>query len=253
MTVLEVANLKKGFVSPGGEHSLVINIPMFSLKEGEQIALQGASGSGKTTFLNLIAGILQAESGKIFIGREEITSLSETGRDRVRAETIGYVFQTFNLLQGYTALENVALGMMFGRGVDINFARMVLERVGLKNYEDYRPSQLSVGQQQRVALARALAKRPKLVLADEPTGNLDFRRTTEAITLLREVCRENNATLLVVSHDRDALSQFEKVEEMTSINHTTVALRPPAREAELVKDGAEKVNISNTPVTHEHR
>lgn len=218
MAVLEVSELKKGFVSPDGERTLIVDVPRFAVAEAEQIALQGSSGSGKTTLLNLIAGILQPDSGSIVIAGQEIGKLSEAGRDRARAQSIGYVFQTFNLLQGYTALENVLLGMMFGRGADAEYAKALLERVGLKDRMNYRPRQLSVGQQQRVAVARALANHPKLVLADEPTGNLDFHHATEALKLIREVCREQNAALLLVTHDRDILTQFEHVQHLADIN-----------------------------------
>src|SRR5687768_8642974 len=156
------------------------------MPDGAIVALRGESGSGKTTFLNLVAGILQPDSGSVRIDGREMAALAEAARDRLRAETIGYVFQTFNLLQGYTALENVELGMAFGRGIDAGHARSLLERVGLAERLHYRPRQLSVGQQQRVALARALANRPRLVLADEPTGNLDPVRAKEAVDLLLE-------------------------------------------------------------------
>jgi putative ABC transport system ATP-binding protein len=231
MLVLDVRDLKKGYVSPEGERHIVIDVPSFSMDETEHVALQGSSGSGKTTFLNLIAGILQPDSGVIAIEGECLTTLREAGRDRVRARLIGYVFQTFNLLQGYSALENVLLGMMFGRGSDVAYARSLLERVGLADRMNYRPRQLSVGQQQRVAVARALAGRPKLVLADEPTGNLDFHRANESLALIREICRENGAALLLVSHDRDVLAQFERVQELSDINHALS--RNVARESGL--------------------
>jgi ABC-type lipoprotein export system ATPase subunit len=220
MPVLEIEHLKKSYVSPEGEQSLVIDVPRFVLGEGEQMALEGASGSGKTTLLNLIAGILTPDSGRIVVAGTEMTSLSEAGRDRLRANTMGYAFQTFNLLPGYTALENVLFGMMFGGGADQAFARALLERVGLGDRLNYHPRQLSVGQQQRVAVARALANRPKLVLADEPTGNLDYKHAREALTLICEVCREHGAALLLVSHDRGALAQFARVERLADINLT---------------------------------
>jgi ABC-type lipoprotein export system ATPase subunit len=218
MKLLEVKDLKKGFETPEGERTLVIDVPSFSMAGGEQIALEGSSGSGKTTFLNLIAGILRPDQGHIQIDGCDLTALPEPKRDEFRALNLSYVFQTFNLLQGYTALENVLLGMMFGPGPDPAFARGLLDRVGLSNRLDYKPRQLSVGQQQRVALARALANRPKLVLADEPTGNLDHGRAQEALALLREACRENGAALLLVSHDRGILKQFGRVEELSSVN-----------------------------------
>jgi ABC-type lipoprotein export system ATPase subunit len=225
-----VEGLIKSYPSPDGERQVVIDVPRFSLAAGELVALRGSSGSGKTTFLNLVAGILTADSGRIAIDGVDLESLDEAGRDRVRAERLGYVFQTFNLLQGYTALENVELGMAFGRGIDAARARKLLERVGLGDRMDYRPRQLSVGQQQRVALARALANEPVLVLADEPTGNLDVKRAHEAIDLLLEVCRENRAALLLVSHDTNVLARFADVRDLADINRaassTTNVVRP---------------------------
>ena len=218
MSLLTITNLEKAYASPEGSQSRIINIPYFEMDAGTQIALRGSSGAGKTTFLNLIAGILQADSGRIVVAGEEMTALSESGCDGLRARYIGYIFQTFNLLAGYTALENVMLGMMFGTGIDTNFAQHLLERVGLGDRVQYRPSQLSVGQQQRVAVARAMANRPRLVLADEPTGNLDYHYANEAVTLIREICHENNAALLIVSHDSEVLGQFEEAKDFAEVN-----------------------------------
>ena len=216
--VLEITELKKTFISPDGEKVAILDIPRFALKSGEQIALEGGSGTGKTTFLHIIAGILQADSGSIRLAGQEISVMSEAQRDSIRARSIGYVFQTFNLLQGYTALENVALGMMFGKGVDFDYARVLLKRVGLAERMDYRPKQLSVGQQQRVAVARALANHPQLVLADEPTGNLDHAHAKGALEMIREVCAEKQTALLLVSHDRDVLANFGTPQKLSSIN-----------------------------------
>ena len=216
--VLRVEALRKAYRSPDGEMTPVLDIPALELRAGEQVALRGASGSGKTTLLHIIAGILTPDSGRVLIDRADITSMGEARRDALRAERIGYVFQTFNLLQGYSALENVLLGMMFGRGADAKAAAVLLERVGLGNRLSYRPRQLSVGQQQRVAVARALANHPRLVLADEPTGNLDPRHGAEALTLIRDVCREQGAALLLVSHDPAVLSQFDRVDDLAVLN-----------------------------------
>jgi putative ABC transport system ATP-binding protein len=171
--------------------------------------------------LNLIAGILRPDSGTISLDGEAMSELSEPHRDRLRAVKIGYIFQTFNLLQGYTCLENVLLGMSFGPGVDRAFAETLLKRVGLGGHLRHYPRQLSTGQQQRVAVARALANRPKLVLADEPTGNLDHKNARESLALIRETCRENGAALLLVSHDREVLAQFENVQEFERINQSS--------------------------------
>ncbi len=216
--VLRISQLVKSFHAPDGTPSVIVDVPTFEMPAQGHIALQGASGTGKTTFLNLIAGILSPDRGEIEVAGETMTRTSESARDLIRARHIGYIFQTFNLLQGYTALENVLLGMMFGRGPDTAFARSLLERVGLKDRLDYKPRQLSVGQQQRVAVARALANHPKLVLADEPTGNLDHKLAQEAMRLIRETCRENGASLLLVSHDREILEQFENVQHLDQIN-----------------------------------
>jgi putative ABC transport system ATP-binding protein len=205
-------------MSPEGTRTPILDIASFAIDANEQVALRGPSGSGKTTFLHLIGGILQPDAGRIMIDGEEMTGLPESARDRLRAATLGYIFQTFNLLQGYTALENVMLGMLFGSGVDAELATRLLARVGLSNRLHYRPQQMSVGQQQRVAVARALANRPKLVLADEPTGNLDPEHAAEALGLIREICHDRGASLLLVSHNRDVLAQFGRVAELGSIN-----------------------------------
>jgi len=227
--LLEIANLIKAYPSPEGGTHTVVDVPSFSLAEAQQVGLRGESGSGKTTFLNLIAGILKPDSGHIVIDGKAMSDLGEPARDRLRATTIGYIFQTFNLLQGFTCLENVLLGMSFGPGADRGFATALLKRVGLESRLNHYPRQLSTGQQQRVAAARALANRPKLVLADEPTGNLDPRNSRESLRLIREACRENGAALLLVSHDQPVLDQFEDVHALHDINRA--ALQPGEAEA----------------------
>jgi putative ABC transport system ATP-binding protein len=218
MALLEISQLKKSFIAPDGAEHCVVNIKEFGLAERAQTALRGESGCGKTTLLHLIAGILKADAGVIKIAGQEMSGLPEAARDRLRARTIGYIFQVFNLLQGYTCLENVMLGMSFGPGAERRFAEGLLQRVGLGQRLDHYPRQLSTGQQQRVAVARALANRPKLVLADEPTGHLDHKNAGESLELIRETCRENGAALLLVSHDGGVLAQFENVREFAALN-----------------------------------
>jgi ABC-type lipoprotein export system ATPase subunit len=217
-TLLHVSGLKKSFPAPDGGRKAIIDVPEFILGAGQQIALRGESGSGKTTFLNLIAGILAPDEGSILVGGSDMARLRESRRDGLRASTIGYIFQTFNLLQGYSCLENVLLGMTFGGREDKGQARALLDRVGLSHRLGHYPRQLSSGQQQRVAVARALAKRPKLVLADEPTGNLDHRNAREALKLIRETCMENGAALLLVSHDPEVLGNFQNVRDFAELN-----------------------------------
>jgi len=221
--MLSVTNLAKSFLTPEGASVKVVDVAEFRLGAGEQLALRGESGSGKTTFLNLVAGILAADSGAVTIDGVEMTALREAGRDRLRAEKLGYIFQTFNLLQGFTVLENVLLGMSFGpRGADRAHAREMLGRVGLGHRLNHYPRQLSTGQQQRVAVARALVNHPRLVLADEPTGNLDRRNAQDALALIREVCREQGAALLLVSHDEDVLGRFELRRDFAEVNRPAV-------------------------------
>lgn len=218
MAILTIENLIKSFRDPTGDESTIIDVPEYQLQKGEQAALRGSSGSGKTTFLHLIAGILQADRGRIRIADQEMTSRSEPQRDQLRSQTIGYVYQTFNLLQGYTALENIELAMMLSGKMEFGYAKQLLERVGLADRMNYRPRQLSVGQQQRVAVARALANHPRLVLADEPTGNLDPAHTDAALRLIREICTEQNAALLLVTHEEHVIQQFERVDDLASLN-----------------------------------
>ncbi len=222
MFALEARALRKSYEGPDGGSQLVIDLPALSLAPAEQMALRGRSGSGKTTLLHLLAGILSPDAGTIRVAGEEMGA-REAQRDRLRGRAIGYVFQSFNLLPAYSALENVRLAMHFGGNEDAERARSLLERVGLGDRLDYRPVQLSVGQRQRVAVARALAKRPALVLADEPTGNLDPENADAALGLIREICAESGAALLLVSHDAAALARFDRVDDLESINRASVS------------------------------
>ncbi len=230
MPTLTIRDLTKSFRAPDGRAGRIVDIPAFDLPAGHQRALSGPSGCGKTTLLHLIAGILAPDEGTIEVDGLPVTGRSEAQRDRIRATTIGYIFQTFNLLQGCTALENVELAMMVGRGVDRAFAHELLERVGLKDRLHHHPRQLSVGQQQRVAVARALANHPRLVLADEPTGNLDEHSAVAALRLIRDLCQANGAALLLVSHSSEVLSQFEDVAQFQELNRANRDAWPAVKE-----------------------
>jgi putative ABC transport system ATP-binding protein len=210
--VLSLRNVSKSYREDDGVVLDVVRIGHFTVNTGEQVALVGESGSGKSTLLNLIAGILLPDSGEILLNGTDVTKLAEAARDRFRAANIGYVFQSFNLLQGFTALENVLLGQMFaGSRSGAERATKLLETVGLGKRLHHKPRALSVGEQQRVAIARALVNEPSLVLADEPTGSLDAKNGGVVLQLLRKICAENKHTLLVVTHDPKVQEQFEKV------------------------------------------
>lgn len=218
MYVLELNGVKKSYRLPDGGTHLVLDLAHFKLAAGEQMALEGPSGTGKTTFLNCCAGILRPDEGSVRIDGQDIAAMGESEADALRGRSVGYVFQTFNLLQSLSALENVELAMRLSGGLDRNRAAALLKRVGLGGKAAHRPSQLSAGQQQRVALARALAMRPKVVLADEPTGNLDAASAKESLALLQEACREAGAALLVVSHDPRVLARFKRRHSLSSLN-----------------------------------
>jgi putative ABC transport system ATP-binding protein len=239
---LRLEALKKRYVAPDGSAVPVIDIESFALGDGEQVALVGGSGTGKTTLLHLIAGILTPDSGRILfgdvppdgpasealpyrspdVGFVDLASLGEADRDVFRGRHIGYVFQTHHLLSGFTALENVLLGMSFtGRAHDAKWARHLLEEVGLSERLDYKPEKLSVGQQQRVAVARALANRPKLVLADEPTGALDPKNAQAVLDLIRRLCAEVGASLLIVSHDPHITAQLPRAVSLAELNRAS--------------------------------
>jgi putative ABC transport system ATP-binding protein len=234
---LLLKNLKKIYVAPDGGRVPVIDIAELFLADGEQAALIGTSGSGKTTLLHLIAGILSPDSGQVIFGHDpvhpnnsdgavDIVSLTEAQRDEFRGRYVGYIFQTHHLLPGFTALENVLLGMSFtGRGHDRAWAQKLLAEVGLADRLHYRPAKLSVGQQQRVTVARALANRPRLVLADEPTGALDAGNAQQVLDLIRKLCSEVGSSLLLVSHDLDIAKQLPRVLTLTEINR---AISSPA-------------------------
>jgi putative ABC transport system ATP-binding protein len=217
--MLLLEGVKKSYTEPNGDILPILDVPRFSVGAGEQMVLLGRSGSGKTTLLHIIAGITRPDSGTVRLDGVEMTKLSEPGRDRLRAAKLGYVFQTFNLLTGFNALENVLLGMTFARGRrDIGRARDLLERVGLATRWSHRPAALSVGEQQRVAVARALANRPRLLLADEPTANVDPRNQQSIVDLIRQTCREEGIALLMVTHAREVAGQFERVERLEDLN-----------------------------------
>ena len=216
--VVSIKNLRLEYRG-GGEPFLALDVPGWEVAEGAQVAVSGPSGSGKSTLLNVIAGLLPADSGSVMVCGLELAGLGEAERDRFRAEHLAYIFQTFNLLQGYTALENVLLGATFSsQRPDRTTAKALLETVGLGHRLHHVPAELSIGEQQRVAIARALVRKPRLILADEPTGSLDPRHADGVVALLRDASREHGCALIVVSHEARVVSAFERKVEFLSLN-----------------------------------
>ncbi len=222
--MLHLKDVHKSFVQPDGTQLPILDIAEFHVGADEQMVLVGRSGSGKTTLLHVIAGISRPDSGRVRVDDWEITLFSEAECDRFRAERIGYVFQTFNLLPGFSALENVLLAMRFVRGrPDKARARQLLDRVGLGHRMTHKPAMLSVGEQQRVAVARALANRPKILLADEPTANVDAGNQQQVLDLIRQTCKEQNVALVLVTHAAEVAQQFERVDQLEKINRAAAS------------------------------
>src|SRR5580700_5065190 len=188
-----------------------------TIPTGEFVALLGASGSGKSSVLNLIAGLDRPTSGNVIVQEKNLAKLSREELARYRLHTVGMVFQSFNLIPNMTLAENVELPMRFAeveRGKRDTLAREALSRVGLQARMNHRPSELSGGEQQRAALARALINRPQLLLADEPTGNLDSRTGTEIIALLESLRPEKNMTLIIATHDSKVAGSAPRLIEL---------------------------------------
>jgi putative ABC transport system ATP-binding protein len=193
--------------APPGERSAGATLTILqdidlAVARGEAVAIVGASGSGKSTLLGLLAGLDVPSGGRVTLDGQDLFSLDEDGRARLRAEKVGFVFQSFQLLPAFTALENVMLPLeLAGRADAATSARQMLERVGLGERLGHYPKHLSGGEQQRVALARAFVVRPKVLFADEPTGNLDAQTGADIIDLLFELNAESGTTLILVTHD----------------------------------------------------
>ncbi len=205
--IVRVEHLTKRVTSSEAE-LVIVNAANFTVEPGDTIAIVGASGSGKSTLLGLMAGLDTPTSGKVFINNEDLFALSEDGRAKLRGRLVGFVFQSFQLLPALTALENVMLPLELGGAADAaSRARAILERVGLGARLTHYPKQLSGGEQQRVAIARAFVTNPKLLLADEPTGNLDAKTGRVMIELLFELNRERGTTLILVTHDLELASR----------------------------------------------
>jgi putative ABC transport system ATP-binding protein len=223
--MLLVENVKKSYREPDGSRLPVLDVPRLEVAAGEQVVIRGRSGGGKTTLLDAIAGLTSIDQGRIAINGTDVTRLPEVARDRFRARHIGFVFQTFNLLAGFSALENVLLGMTFtGQRQDRTRGAELLKRVGLAHRLTHKPAALSVGEQQRVAVARALVNRPVLLLADEPTANIDPAHQRQVINLLREVCQAENVAMLLVTHADEVAHQFERVEHLEELNRVIAAV-----------------------------
>ena len=243
--VIEVKNVRKIY-RMGNEKIYAVDDVSFDIYEGEFCCLLGTSGSGKSTLLNLMAGIEKLTSGQILIKGRPIHKLSETKLARFRQKYLGFVFQSYNLIGTMTALENVELPLVFKRMTRKKrrvMAREMLIKVGLQNRLQHKPKEMSGGQQQRVGIARAFVASPSIVFADEPTGNLDTKTTTEVMELIRQIAKDNHQTIVMVTHDRGLTKYADRVihildGKIQSIETIDQSLQ--AEETELIEETVEK-------------
>lgn len=207
--MLKITNLEKNYTN-----TKVFQGFNLEVNQGETIAIMGQSGSGKSTLLNIIAGIDTKNGGEMIFEGENITQFKETQWSDFRAKNLGFVYQFHHLLQDFTALENVCMPLFIAnirKTQAIQLATIMLEKVGLKDKLHHHPNQLSGGQRQRVAIARALVNSPKLILADEPTGNLDKDNAIKIMDLLLELQQENNCSLIIATHDENLAKKTDKI------------------------------------------
>ena len=214
--MIELINVKRN-LGPG----VLFSCDRFNAAPGSRTALWGPSGCGKSTMLNLVSGLLRPHEGVVRVDGQEIQGLSESALDAFRGERMGFVFQTFNLLAPFTALQNVVLGMRFSDVIPArewkDRSRSMLDRVGLSHRLHSKPATLSVGERQRVAIARALVNSPKMIVADEPTGSLDPRTAESVMALLLDLCEQEQVTLLLVTHDRGIAEQLPILFDCTNL------------------------------------
>jgi putative ABC transport system ATP-binding protein len=227
--VLKVENLTKSY-SSGGRTLTVLESVSFELQAQDTFAIVGPSGSGKTTLLGLCAGLDRATSGSVWLNGIQLDNLNEDQRAAVRNEHVGFIFQNFQLLPTLTALENVLVPLEL-RGVrnGTKTAQELLERVGLAGRGHHYPTQLSGGEQQRISLARAFVNRPKILFADEPTGNLDADTSARVVELLFELNREAGTTLVLVTHDLELAARTQRIVRIKGgamLSDTRTALAP---------------------------
>lgn len=227
--MIHLKDVQKSYAR-GDQRVLACAVDQLQVAAGEQVALIGRSGTGKTTLLHILAGILRPDRGEVEVAGARLDKLGEAARDSHRGRNIGMVYQTFNLLQPFTALENVLMGALFGRGAGGDAkgrATALLEKVGLAERMHHRPSELSVGQVQRVAICRALINDPQLILMDEPLGNQDKATGGQVLDMMLQIATDDNKTVVMVTHDPDSADRMQRTVDLATLR------------ADLARDEAE--------------
>lgn len=200
----------------------VLSIDKIEIKNGEKVAFIGSSGSGKTTLFNLISGMITPTNGQVIVEDVDLTTLTEPERDLFRANHIGYIFQDFNLFPDFTVIQNVVLPMSFSKRYskkEMNEKALeILKKVGMEQKANQKVKTLSGGERQRVAIARSIVNKPNVILADEPTGNLDYKNGVKIMELIKKISSDEKATLLVITHNNSQLEMFDRVINVEEIN-----------------------------------
>ena len=232
MSYIEFQNVKKIYKMGEVEIEALAGVD-FTIEKGEFVVIAGQSGAGKSTILNILGGMDSSTSGKVIVDEQEVSKMDSKELCMYRRYDIGFVFQFYNLVQNLTAKENVELACQICKDpLDID---KTIEAVGLKNRKDNFPSQLSGGEQQRVAIARALAKNPKLLLCDEPTGALDFQTGKQILKLLQDTCRENNMTVIVITHNMAICPMGDKVIHVKSGKISSIEINEHPMDIESIE------------------
>jgi putative ABC transport system ATP-binding protein len=208
--MIRLENIVKTYPMGKGELRVLQGVNL-NVEKGEMVAIMGPSGSGKSTLLNIIGLLDRPTSGSYLLDGKEVSKLSSGEQSKVRGQKIGFIFQSFNLLPYLSALGNVELGQKYAGKLDTRAAKEALEKVGLADRMKHRPTEMSGGEQQRVAVARALAKNPPIILADEPTGNLDSKSSKEIMNILTGLHNEQNITLVMITHDPNIARYCQRV------------------------------------------
>lgn len=252
MPIIEVEGLRKVYVL-GTEKVVALNRINLSIEKGEICCILGTSGSGKSTFLNMLAGLEKPTKGKIMIAGHDVAKMNERQLAKFRQQYTGFVFQSYNLLPQLNAVENVSMPLMFkGKSKRSReaLAKKMLSAVGLGKRYRHKPNQMSGGQQQRVGIARAFVAKPKIVFADEPTGNLDSRTTVEVMELMVKMCRKHGITMILVTHDNDIAKYADRIVHLIdgnidsdTVNESIVPREPADLPAEKSKKTADTETV----------